>query len=62
MAQLVKYIVGELNKPPFNLNFTNVTFNALQPPQLLQVNLSSNSGILLVGYLLLYGSYMIAAS
>ncbi len=37
MAQLVKFIVGELNKPPFNLNLTNVTFNALQPSQLLQV-------------------------
>lgn len=39
MAQLAKFIVGELNKPPFNLNLTLVSFNALQPPQLLQVSL-----------------------
>lgn len=35
--QLVKFIVNELNQPPFNLNLTNITFNALHPPQLLQV-------------------------
>ncbi|KAI9560954.1 hypothetical protein GHT06_011910 [Daphnia sinensis] len=34
---LVKLIVNELNQPPFNLNLTNVTFNALHPPQLLQL-------------------------
>ncbi|KAK4005129.1 hypothetical protein OUZ56_006851 [Daphnia magna] len=37
MAQLVKMIVNELNQPPFNLNLTSVTFNALHPPQLLQL-------------------------
>lgn len=39
MAQLVKSIVNELNQPPFSLNLTNVTFNALHPPQLLQVRI-----------------------
>ena len=38
MSQLVKSIVNELNKAPFNLNLTAVNFNTLQPPQLLQVN------------------------
>lgn len=37
MAQLVKSIVNELNKTPYNLNFTVVSFSGLQPIQLIQV-------------------------
>jgi len=33
----VKSIINELNKSPFNLNYNVVTFNGLQPLQLLQV-------------------------
>ncbi|XP_068230834.1 intraflagellar transport protein 81 homolog [Palaemon carinicauda] len=37
MSEEIKFIVGELNKPPYNRNYNLITFDALQPEQLLQV-------------------------
>ncbi|XP_066987382.1 intraflagellar transport protein 81 homolog [Macrobrachium rosenbergii] len=37
MSEELKFIVGELNKPPYNRNYNLITFDALLPEQLLQV-------------------------
>lgn len=40
MAHIIKSIVNELSKTPFNFNLTVVGLNSLQPAQLLQVILN----------------------
>ncbi|XP_076030655.1 intraflagellar transport protein 81 homolog [Oratosquilla oratoria] len=37
MSEEIKYIVGELNKAPYNRNYNLITFDGLTPEQLLQV-------------------------
>lgn len=37
MTEQLKFVVQELNKPPFNKNFNLINFDALEPSQLLQV-------------------------
>lgn len=37
MSEQLKYIVDELNKEPFKKNYNLISFDSLQPLQLLQV-------------------------
>ena len=37
MSDELKFLVRELNKPPYNRNFNLITFDSLEPDQLLQV-------------------------
>ena len=37
MSEQLKYIVQELNKEPFNKNYNLISFDSLEPLQLLQV-------------------------
>ena len=39
MSDEIKYIVGELNKPPYSHNYNLITFDSLTQEQLLQVNI-----------------------
>ena len=37
MSEQLKYIIQELNKEPFNKNYNLISFDSLEPLQLLQV-------------------------
>lgn len=37
MSEQIKYIIQELNKDPFNKTYNLITFDSLEPLQLLQV-------------------------
>jgi len=37
MSEQLKFIVGELNNPPFSRNYNLITFDSLDPTSLLQV-------------------------
>jgi len=37
MSEQLKFLVGELNKEPFNKTYNLISFDSLEPLQLLQV-------------------------
>ena len=39
MSDEIKFIVKELNNPPYNKNFNLISFDSLEPEQLLQVSM-----------------------